>query len=176
MCWTSVIEIASQVLIKVKWWQYTRLVLQIFLIDARLGSKLWNEPSLHQHASCVVLKVSLQTASLWFVWLTSSPLLTRRYVCHVSIRDLNLIISNLLDLVCITEPPLDTLEGNASSSLGKDFMNPSDFIKVPLYLNLLLLWLTIQISQQGVNVASGYACKEWGSNMYRVCGRICSEW
>lgn len=79
---------------------------------------------------------------------------------HVSIKDLNLITSNLLDIVCITRLPLDMPEGNASSSHGKDFMNPSDFIKVPLYLNLLLLWLTIQISQQGVNVATGYACKE----------------
>lgn len=59
----------------------------------------------------------------------------------------------------------------------KDFMNLSDFIKVPLYLNLLMLWLMLQISQQGVNVASGHACKEWSSNMYCVKGgSVCSEW
>lgn len=113
-------------------------------------------------SACIMCCVkSIATDSFSLIPLTDKlTTSTHRYVSHVSIRDLNLIISNLLDLVCITWLPLDTLEGNASSSLGKDFMNPSDFIKVPLYLNLLLLWLTIQISQQGVNVASGYACKE----------------
>lgn len=89
----------------------------------------------------------------------------------------NKIMSNLVDILCITRLPFFYAARHRFIFTCKDFMNLSDFIKVPLYLNLLMLWLMLQISQQGVNVASGHACKEWSSNMYCVKGgSVCSEW
>lgn len=66
----------------------------------------------------------------------------------------------LVDILCIIRLPLFYAARHRFIFSCKDFMNLSDFIKVPLYLNLLMLWLMLQISQQGVNVASGHACKE----------------
>lgn len=122
----------------------------ILLTNVPLRSKLWKERSSHQYASGVSLKILFETVSLW---LTSSPCL--KYVFQLSIKDLNLIMSNLLDIVRITLLPYRYAGGQRFIFTWQGFYESKRFHKSPIISEFTA------VMAYDTNISARCECRHW---------------